>query len=574
MTNLFKLIGFLSRSSGEFSYSRASLAVVLLASVLAGAVSTGLLALINAVLSHREIDQLVLAFAALCVLLPLSRFISSYLLIRLAQGIMFDLRLGLSRKILASPLRHLEKVGPARILASLTDDILTITGTLAQVPVLFLQLTVIFGCLGYMAWLSWQLFLVVLGFVVIGVLTYQLPLPRALRHFRKSREGWDDVLKAFRGITEGTKELKIHRPRRQALIAEELEPAASVLRRYNVKGNAIYAAVNSWGQVLFFLLIGLILFIFPKYLPFAGGVATGYVLAILYMLTPLDVVMNAFPGLGRAMVAVEKVQSLNATLEEERSDGGDQPIRDSTEPWEELTLAGVTHVYYREDADDTFTMGPIDLTIRAGELIFLVGGNGSGKTTLAKLLMGLYSPERGEILLDGAPVTDDNRDSYRQLFTAVFSDFFLFDSLLGLEGEELDELSKDYLAKLHLDRKVKVTDGELSTLELSQGQRKRLALLTAYLEDRDIFVFDEWAADQDPVFKQIFYLQLLPELHRRGKTVLVISHDDGYYGVADRIVKLDYGQIAYDGNGKRFLEQGEALPRALPSGEARVAQES
>jgi putative pyoverdin transport system ATP-binding/permease protein len=181
-----------------------------------------------------------------------------------------------------------------------------------------------------------------------------------------------------------------------------------------------------------------------------------------------------------------------------------------------------------------------------GELIFITGGNGSGKTTLVKLLTGLYVPESGEIRLDGEAVTDCNQVYYRRHFSVVFSDFYLFESLLGLQAPELDARARDYLVQLQLDQKVHVKDGKFSTVELSQGQRKRLALLTTYLEDRAIYVFDEWAADQDPFFKEVFYLKLLPELKAKGKTVLVISHDDRYYYVADRLIKLNYGQMEYD----------------------------
>jgi len=193
-------------------------------------------------------------------------------------------------------------------------------------------------------------------------------------------------------------------------------------------------------------------------------------------------------------------------------------------------------------------LGQVDLTFSPGELVFVVGGNGSGKTTLAKVLLGIYGPEGGEILLDGHPVDEANRDRYRQHFSAVFSDFFLFESLMGMDSADLDRDAGQYLEKLHLQHKVRVTDGALSTTDLSQGQRKRLALLGAYLEDRPIYLFDEWAADQDPQFKEIFYLHLLPELKARGKTVLVISHDDQYYGVADRIVRVADGAIQYDGD--------------------------
>jgi putative ATP-binding cassette transporter len=217
-----------------------------------------------------------------------------------------------------------------------------------------------------------------------------------------------------------------------------------------------------------------------------------------------------------------------------------------------IDLLGVAHTYFREDEDSNFTLGPLDLTLERGELLFLVGGNGSGKTTLAKVLCGLYPPETGEILVDGRGVGEEEREAYRQLFSVVFSEFFLFDSLLGLASPELDRKAREYLSLLQLDRKVRVEGGALSTLELSRGQRKRLALLTAYLEDRPFYVFDEWAADQDPVFKEIFYRQLLPDLRGRGKGVLVISHDNHYHNLADRIVRLDYGRV----------EHGEsALPR-------------
>jgi putative ATP-binding cassette transporter len=217
-------------------------------------------------------------------------------------------------------------------------------------------------------------------------------------------------------------------------------------------------------------------------------------------------------------------------------------------------LINVFHSYQHEKDDSHFVLGPINLRFHPGELVFLVGGNGSGKSTLAKIITGLYVPEAGELRLDGKPITDKNRDDYRQLFSAVFADFYLFDTLRGLRNGNLDEQAAEYLEQLHLQHKVRVKNGTLSTTSVSQGQRKRLALLTAYLEDRPFYLFDEWAADQDPHFKSVFYTQLLPELKARGKTVLVISHDDKYFHVADRIIKLDYGQLVHSGDPAEFVD--------------------
>ena len=218
----------------------------------------------------------------------------------------------------------------------------------------------------------------------------------------------------------------------------------------------------------------------------------------------------------------------------------------SAPAFESLELKGVTHSYHRELENKSFTLGPIDLSFAPGELVFLVGGNGSGKTTLAKLICGLYTPEFGEIRLNFEPVMAQGREAYRQLFSVVFSDFHLFENLLGLETVGLDSRADNYLKQLQLNHKVQIADGTFSTIDLSQGQRKRLALLTAFLENRPFYIFDEWAADQDPLFKEVFYLQLLPELKAQGKTVLVISHDDRYYTIADRIIKLDYGKLNHD----------------------------
>jgi putative ATP-binding cassette transporter len=212
-----------------------------------------------------------------------------------------------------------------------------------------------------------------------------------------------------------------------------------------------------------------------------------------------------------------------------------------------------------------FRVGPVNLTFRPGELVFIVGGNGSGKTTLAKVLTGLYEPEGGTIELDGKPIGFAERAAYRQRFTAVFNDFHLFDALLGIvdpnaaSRSQADARANALVAKLALDHKVQVVNGAFSTRELSTGQRKRLALVIAYLEDRPFYLFDEWAADQDPQFKAVFYEQLLPELRSRGKTVLVISHDDRYFHLADRVLKLDNGSIVSETYGAAQIVESTAV---------------
>ncbi len=197
----------------------------------------------------------------------------------------------------------------------------------------------------------------------------------------------------------------------------------------------------------------------------------------------------------------------------------------------------------RNHEETGFLLGPISLSLRSGEITYIVSGNGSGKSTLAKLITGLYIPQSGSIDLDGTLITDHNREWYRQHFSAIFSDFHLFDRYLGFNHTSLDQDVERYLKQLQLDQKVQVRDGILSTTRLSQGQRKRLALRTAYLEDRPVYLFDEWTSDQEPLFRDLFYKEILVKLKERGKTVLVITHDDRYFHLADHIIKLEYGKV-------------------------------
>ena len=271
----------------------------------------------------------------------------------------------------------------------------------------------------------------------------------------------------------------------------------------------------------------------------------GYTLAVLFLITPLTMLLSQIPALERAYLAAERIEELGLSLSATKPEPL-APVQTTDTSWERLELIDVTHSYRQDEENTDFKLGPINLTIYPGELIFLIGGNGSGKTTLVKLLMGLYEPESGEIRVDGKPVTMKERDDYRQQFSVVFYDFYLFERLFGFEAENVDAQSRKYLDLLQLSHKLEVKNGHLSTVDLSQGQRKRVALLNAYLEDRPIYIFDEWAADQDPQFKRIFYYELVPELKSRGKTVIVISHDDRYYGLADRVIKLESGKIEYD----------------------------
>ncbi len=548
MRNLLKLMQVIGKWSKGIRHSRKLIVLAVATSFLAGVGYTTLIALIKRAvgdgLTGAAPSGLTWTFVAFCLAIPFCGFASQMVLLYLTSQGAYELRIQLSRQILAAPLRQLEKLGSHRLLATITQDIGSVIELVNILPQMLTQLAMMIGCIVYLGWLSWKLLLIMLACMAVGLLTHQLPMSRAFRYFRLLREQWDAMYKGFQGVIMGTKELKLNSKRREAFLAQELEPAAAGLRDYGIRGNAISMAVSNWGQILFFIFIGLLLFAGPTLVSIQPQVLIGYTLVVLFMITPLTMLLSQIPALERAYLAAERIEelglSLNATKPESLA-----PSSSADAKWRRLDLVNVTHSY-RQDNTAEFQLGPINLTFYPGELVFLVGGNGSGKTTLVKLLMGLYEPDSGEIRVNDKPVTPNERDDYRQQFSAVFFDFYLFERLFGFEAEGIDAESQKYLDLLQLSHKLTIKNGQLSTIDLSQGQRKRVALLNAYLEDRPIYIFDEWAADQDPQFKQIFYYELVPELKNRGKTVIVISHDDRYYGLADRLIKLESGKVEYD----------------------------
>jgi putative pyoverdin transport system ATP-binding/permease protein len=519
-----------------------------LAALLSGACNAGLIALVNAVLNRPKISIAAMAwlFVALGLGKLASNFISQVVLAKFSQNAIANLRRKLAQKILAVPLRHLEELGAPRLMVALTEDVLTLAEALLMIPNFTVNLATLGGGAVYLCWHSWKIALGMFVFILCGALGYRLLITNGFARLRLAREEADKLFGHFRALTEGIKELKLHRERRGRFLTEGIQRTTEKFARHNVAAEIRFILAQGWSQLLFFTLLGLILFLLPSLQHINPRALTGYVVIALWLIGPLTGVLSVLSAFGRANVALEKIERIGFSLAAHNMEECLLAKPETEMAFERLDLVRVTHSYHHEKDDSHFILGPMNLTFRPGELVFIVGGNGSGKSTLAKIITGLYPPESGEIRLDGKTVSNASRDDYRQLFSAVFSDFYLFETLPGLSAANFDAKARDYLAQLHLDHKVRVCDGKLSTVELSQGQRKRLALLTAYLEDRPFYLFDEWASDQDPQFKEIFYQEILPDLKTRGKAIVVITHDDRYFSCADRVIKLDYGKLVYE----------------------------
>lgn len=515
-----------------------------IASIVHGICSVLLLAQISAALTTAESDngEMALVFAATALCVMLSYMAAAILFERLGQRAHAELRSFIAKRVIDADYRQLELLGAARIQSALSEHCTRVAEFFVSFPVILTNAVVVAGCLVYMAFLSWHVFLLAILVIGFGSLGYHLAHLRAIRHLDIAAQEQDNLFACFRSLTDGAKELRLNRDKRTAFYDKVLGQSIEKVRKERTLGMSIFVASASWGNFLIYAFIGMVLFMLVGDVPDRTLIMTGYALVFVYMLGPLEALLLNIPRANLAQVSADRIDEITRSMFSSEP----QTSKIKLPPLQSIVLQGILHRYYHEQKDEMFTLGPIDLQFHAGEITFLVGGNGSGKTTLAKLLVGLYPPEEGKIILNGAIVDATNRDYYRQFFTTIFSDFHLFDQLLETNhGKDLDQRGNELLAKLHLQNKVKVQDGAFTTLTLSQGQRKRLALVVAYIENRPFLVFDEWAADQDPVFKEIFYHELLPELRAMGKTILVISHDDRYFHLADRLIRMENGRLTH-----------------------------
>lgn len=479
-------------------------------------------------------------FLSICVFILVSQTCAQVMLSRLSLDVTSDLRIRMYNRISRAPISALERIGPSRLMASLTADVQRIVTGGRMLPDVLINIVTLCAMLLFLLFLNSDVFWFVLQAIAFGVITYQVPMFLGNKHFVRSRQKLDGLHEAIRGLIYGAKELKLNKRRRDSffkelLLANELEVLGA-----DKRGFTIVSIAQNYGNLLNFFVIGVVAFIFVNYHSVTRQELAGVIMALLYVIGPVAILLNFIPQLVVARVSLNRVNALFEQMPEESADDAVEEVPD----WRTVRFSAVKFSYESEGGGRGFSLGPIDMEVTKGEVTFIVGGNGSGKSTLSKLITLHYAPDSGVVSFDGIPVNGANLVSYRQKIAAIYSDFYLFDRLLGFDFGNDIGVVQSYLAALGLEKKVSIVDGKFSTLLLSDGQKKRLALLVAFLGDKELYLFDEWAADQDPGFKKVFYQDILPELKRKGRAVVVISHDDRYFDVADRIIVMEEGKIA------------------------------
>lgn len=451
------------------------------------------------------------------------------------------LRRDLVGRIRRCELATIEKIGHEQIFSVMGKEMQTISQsaptfvTVAQSSVL-----VVFTAL-YVAWLSMSAFLIVAVSITIGAIIHLMRRKLIDEKFYYAYEKENSLLAKVSDLLGGFKEIKLSRARAQELqigIGQDSKDATQAKKTVQSLFSTDFIA----SQTTFYLALGSIVFLVPMVSNVDPAMITQVTMATLFLIGPISAAVGGLPNFAAANTAANNVLMLEKALENEQGETASTPLAPIITEFKQIKLEKLYFEHQQAPGERAFEVGPINLTIEQGQTIFITGGNGSGKTTFIRLMMGLYPPSRGTLLVDDTVIGSDKIDAYRNLFSAVFSDFHLFKRLYGVSDYSEDEVD-EWLEFLEMAHKVHLTDNAFSTVELSGGQRKRLALLSGVLENRPIYVFDEWAADQDPHFREKFYREVLPRLKARKQTVIAITHDDKFFDLADVHMKMEDGQL-------------------------------
>lgn len=517
------------------------------ATVMGGVNSFAAVALLSII--HRELHAeapasiiLVASFAALFFIMLASEIVSGVGNSFVGQNVIAEMRKDLAKKILSAPIAEIERFQSHKIITALNQDVYSLSDFSRGLSYLVVSICEAAGCAAYLIYLSAPMFLVCAGVGASAWLVIRQVLKGAYTNLSIERKASEDLQKHYNALVDGAKELRVNRERRRRFHDAQLLVTIEQMRSLSNRSFFKFVTGGAIDNASFFLIAGVLIALGP-FMGSSSADLSGFVLVLMFMKAPVSQIVGTLPMLNRVFVSFAAVAELSEKF------ANPEPNLFKSEPAarcqqvERLELRAARYIFPHAAGVEPFILGPIDLVVRGGEIVFITGENGSGKTTLLKLILGLYKQREGEILLNGEVVTDADRDDYRQNFSAIFFDFYLFDDLI-VADEQASEAVRFYLERLDIAHKVSVESGVFSTTDLSAGQRKRLALIGTYLEQRPIIVFDEWAAEQDPTFRRIFYMEILPELKRQGKTLIVVSHDDRYFGAADRVIHIHEGRIS------------------------------
>ncbi len=443
--------------------------------------------------------------------------------------------------ILNTSHEKLQKIEVGRIYTCINNDMEILGNSMRDIVTVCTNTITILVCFAYLAFLNFRSFLLAFAIFVLAVAFDMIFIKKQEKLFESLMIVQHKLYNLLESLINGHKELIINRKKRKEY-AEDIQSENYNYKDIRVKVENSMTNTFVIGQVLIYIVIGIVIFVFPLIFEEIDYKILGsYAMTFVFIINPISYLVDLAPRAFQAKISYVRIKKLIEELSS-KTDITDLS-NEKEEAFQDIETIELRDIYYKYDngEEDSFEVGPINCKFNKGNINFIIGGNGSGKSTISKIIIGLYKEKSGEVLVNGKLMPPEERCEY---FSAVFSDYYLFKKIYGINTLGKDEVINEYLDKLRIKDKVSISNNELSTINLSSGQRKRIALLLCYLENKSIYLFDEWAADQDSEFREFFYLELLPEMKKQGKIVIAITHDDRYFNTADKIYKMDLGKIS------------------------------
>ena len=529
------------------SESSAALKLIVLMAVVSGAANGALVALINAgadaVFSNDVASRDFILFVIALVIFLYTKAVSESRGKQVMEMAMSKQRIRIFDKIRNSELIAMERLNQADLISKMSRNIGQILQASDSVIYGFQAMIMLIFCSIYLFIMSGYAFAIVMvGVVVLSYVRYirdrviKTQLDQLI-----DKEGKQSMF--FSDILDGFKETKINVSKSEGLF-NAFSQTVNETTDISISNGVNYIRSRVVMQAAFFIILAVVVFVMPRYVNTYSEEVMQITAVVLFIVGYLSGFVQIIPVFARTNAALNSMSELESMLDKaiEHRPPMCEDRQAQFDNFKKISVDALCFDYPDQDGEKGFSVGPLDLQVGQGEIVFIVGGNGSGKSTFLKLFTGLYLPASGCVKVDDHAVGKDEVFYWREMFAIIFSDFHLFNRCYGFEHVDEDKLN-ELIRTMKLDRKVRYVNGAFSTLKLSTGQRKRLALIIAMMEDKPLYVFDEWASDQDQYFRKFFYETVLQDLKARGKTVVAVTHDDMYWHVADRVIRLDYGKI-------------------------------
>ena len=534
-----RLIKFLDREVGS-SYPS-----VLVIATISGIANTILLGIVNhateAVINDEDLTQYFILYMVTFFLFLYAQWYAFEKAIFSIEEAIYNIRIRLAGKIQNVELAFMERAGGNKLYGRLTQNDTLISQAVPQLVQAFQMFTLMIFSLIYLAYISPISFIITMISLITGIL-YFLSLSRFIKKSLqgvKQRES--SYFNSISHLVNGFKEVKMSRSKGEDLHNRIVTVASEAQA---IKGAARKQESRLWGfgRLFIYALLPVLIFILPNFVDEHADSIFKISATLLFLTGPTTILVTMIPILNRVNMAIGDLFLLESEMDDASSKLEKTSLSETAFfDFSTITIDGLSFRYPGSD-ESSFSSGPFDEHISRGELLFIIGGNGSGKSTFLKLLTGLYYPVAGKLSVDSTVVQSNAYLAYREMFSVIFTDFYLFDKFYGVSNLDPEKINY-WLKKMRMEHKVQYQDGGFTSTSLSTGQRKRLAFIAAMLEEKPILIIDEFAADQDPQFREYFYETLLPELKSTGKTIIAVTHDDHYFHVADRVLKMDEGRF-------------------------------